>query len=74
MKYPIVSDTIRRIQNEEGKTIDVRPWPDAPEWVALIVEGKENEEWFGQVNIGMKPEFARLLGEALVKCANELSV
>ena len=73
MTYPIASDTIRRIQNEEGLSLDVRPWPDGPDWVALMAEGDKNEQWFGKVNIAMKPEFAKLLGEALIKCADELS-
>lgn len=75
MSYPISCDTIRRIQNNEGQTLDVRPSPDAPDsWVSIMTNGKDGNEWFGFNEISMKPEFARLLGEALIKCADELSV
>jgi len=73
MKYPIITDTIRRIQNDEGMTLDVRPWPDSPtNSVAIMNSDEWSEEWFGKIELPMDTQFARLLGEALIKCANEI--
>ena len=72
MKYPITVDTIRRIQTSEGETLDVKPYPDGPEWVYLCNSDEVSEECFGEISLPMEPQFARLLGESLIKCADEI--
>jgi hypothetical protein len=72
MSYPIATDIIRRIQNEGGHTLDVRPWPDGPDFVCLMNSSDESAEWFGRIELSMEPEFARRLGRALIACADEL--
>lgn len=74
MSYPICTDKIYRIQNEEGRTLDVRPSPDGPDFVALMVVGEENEDWFGKLNLPMCPEFARQLGKALIECSKDVEL
>lgn len=72
--YEVITDTIRRTQNSEGRTIDVRPWPDAPNFVQLVTEGEDNIKYFGEIELPMEPEFARKIGEALIACANEIDI
>lgn len=72
MSYPVVVDKIRRIQDQSGHTLDVRPWPDGPNSVGLMNSSKESEEYFGGVEVVMDPEFARLIGQALIECADEV--
>ena len=71
--YEVVTDIIRRIQNKDGRSLDIRPWPDAPDCVAIMAEGGENKEWFGQVELSMDADFARQVGEAIIACADEIS-
>jgi hypothetical protein len=73
VNYPIVTDVIRRVQNKEGKCLDVRPWPEGPSFVTLTNEGDEqSQEYFGALDITLEPEFARHLGRALIACADEI--
>lgn len=72
MSYPIVTDTIRRVQNEDGETLDIRPWPEAPIAVALMNSGDKSEAYFGKLELALNPKFARQVGQALINCANEI--
>lgn len=72
MSYPIATDVIRRTQNKDGKCLDVRPWPEAPEAVALMNSDKASEEYFGRIELAMSTESARQLGRALIACAEEI--
>lgn len=72
MTYPVACDTIRRIQNEDGMCLDVRPWPESPDVIALMNSNESSREYFGNIEISMSPEFARELGLALLKCADEI--
>ena len=72
MNYPIVTDIIHRIQNDQGKCIDVRPWPEAPSCVALMNSNKDSQEYFGNLELAMDTKFARHIGQALIACADEI--
>lgn len=67
------TNTVREIVNEDGYAVEVRPWPEAPDVVAIMSRGEANRDWFGPLGLTMSPEFARHIGEALIACANELS-
>lgn len=68
----IDTDIIRHIYSEDGNFLTVRPWPESPESVVLMSEGKENEEYFGRIETAMNLEFARQLGQSLIACADEI--
>lgn len=73
MSYPVETDVIRRVQNEDGETLDIRPWPDAPIAVALMNSGGDKSEaYFGKLELALSPKFARQIGQALINCANEI--
>jgi hypothetical protein len=74
MSYPIVTDIIRRVQNEDGIMLDVRPNPEAPEFgVVLTNRGdKDSEEYSGKVDIAFSTEYAKEIGQALIDCAREI--
>lgn len=73
MSYEVATDKIHRVQNEDGATIDVRPWPDAPTSVAIMNSGQNSKEYFGDMSeFAMSTEFARAIGYALIGCANEI--
>jgi len=65
-------DILRQVYSADGCFMTVRPWPEGPDSVALMTVGKENEEYFGKYETAMSPEFARLLGKALIACADEI--
>lgn len=72
MTYPITTDTIRRVQNREGQCLDIRPWPDAPDSVALMSVDARSADYFGRLELAMDPEFARAIGRALIACADDI--
>lgn len=74
MSYPVETDTIRRVQNEDGYTLDIRPWPDAPDTTVALMNSSSNtsKKYFGTIEVVMNTEFARQIGEALIQCADEL--
>lgn len=72
MANDITLETIRRIQNSDGEMIDVKPYPEGPEWVFICNTDETSKEYFGEINLIMEPKFARLLAEALLKCADEV--
>lgn len=71
-KKPVYTETIRRVYVEgENKCLSVGPWSEVPDYLALYAEGKENRDWFGNVNLSMTSEYARKLGQALIAAADE---
>jgi len=71
MKNFAETDIIRHIYDENGNYIAVRPYVDNPDYVSISTEGTRNAEYFGDFEIAMTPEFARKLGTALIRCAEE---
>jgi hypothetical protein len=63
------TEIIRRIYND-GHFIEIRDFPDAPNYLELHTEG-ENADYFGPVAISMHPDFAMALGKALIASAAE---
>jgi hypothetical protein len=68
----IATKVIRQVYDDGGKYLTVQPWPESPSAVGLMSVGKENQEYWGDNEIVMSPEFARQLGKALIACADEI--
>lgn len=68
-------DVIRRVfvPHSEGAFIELGPWPDAPgTTIELRTTEKGGIDYFGKVNLVLPVEYAKALGEALVKAADDL--
>lgn len=70
------TDVIRQVYDEAGNFLTVRPWArpynDSPESICLQTVGKDNQEYFGKVEVAMTPAMARELGVALINCSLEV--
>lgn len=67
-------ETQRNVFSEEGFFLSVGPWPDNPENVMRIIAlGNGNKQYFGDVEVTGSPKFMRLLGKALILCADDLT-
>lgn len=65
------TETIRRVWNDDRHFLEVRPWPDAPGMLMLTTAESRNAEFFGDVAVSLKPDFAEQLGRALIAAAEE---
>jgi hypothetical protein len=63
------TEIIRRVYND-GHFIEVRDFPDAPDYLELRTDG-ENAGYFGPIALSMHPDFAMALGKALIASATE---
>ena len=66
------TDVIRQVYDEAGNFLTIRPWTEAPNSVCLQTVGKDNQEYFGKLEVAMTPKMARELGVALVNCSIEV--
>ena len=66
------TDVIRQVYDEAGNFLTIRPWADGPDSVCLQTVGKNNQEYFGKVEVAMTPKMARELGTALINCSIEV--
>ena len=66
------TDIIKQVYDEAGNFLTIRPWADVPYSVCLQTVGKNNQEYFGKVEVAMTPKMARELGTALINCSIEV--
>ena len=70
-KYQI--DTHLRVyDNENGAYLTVRPSADFPDTNVMILADKDQEEYFGAIRLDCGAEYMRKLGEALIRCADDM--
>ena len=50
------TDVIRQVYDEAGNFLTIRPWADGPDSVCLQTVGKDNQEYFGKLEIAMSPK------------------
>ena len=67
-------DVVRHIGISGDPPLSVRICPDYLEAVLLSTESQESKEWYGYIDLPMKPDLARNLGQALIDCANEIDL
>jgi hypothetical protein len=68
------TDVIRRVFTEDGSNfIEIGPWPEVPDMIELrTVKGEFSADYFGNISIAMKKDFAEQLGMALLNSASEM--
>ena len=66
------TDIILHVYDETGNFLTIRPWADSPNSVCLQTAGKDNQEYFGKLEVAMTPKMARELGTALINCSIEV--
>jgi hypothetical protein len=74
MSKTVYAEKVYRVFSELGKGeyLEVGPWPDAPDCLSLRTVDKKSQEWFGNFDMSMSPEFAKKLGEALISAAEDM--
>jgi hypothetical protein len=74
-KQMVQTETLTRVysdESNEGAFLQVCDFPDAPDThIGLIATGEVSTDWYGKLFLGMTPEFAIALGEALVKAGKQ---
>lgn len=63
-----------RVGDKHGMYINVTPHPDAPDALLRLVSGDSdvNQTEFEGLDIALEPDFAQLLGEALIEMADKI--
>lgn len=68
----VSTEVVRRVfDDNEGVFIEVGPDCDGLGCVEVRTTNKECQDYFGEAKLTMSPAIARLLGEALIKAADE---
>jgi hypothetical protein len=72
VKNKAAVEVVRRVWDQEDAVfIEVGEYADNPDYLCLRTAGVKSIEWFGSIDIGMSPAFAKALGEALLAAATE---
>ncbi len=69
---PYFTEHIIKVYGDvEEAFIEVGPDTDVPGIIVLSTNSPGSQEYYGKVRLALMPKLARLLGEALIKMANE---
>jgi hypothetical protein len=64
-------DVVRIVWAAEYEPLHVEPSADCPGYVRLLTKTNESEAFWGKADLAMPAEMARMLGKALLACADE---
>lgn len=62
---------IVRVVYYDRVALTLRDCPENPDYIELCTISEKDREYWGKVNIGMPPELARKLGQALIDQAED---
>lgn len=69
------TEVVRRIyENDEGVHIEVAPDSDGLECVVLRTVDEDSKNYYGEINLMLPKELARLVGQALIDSSNDVRV